>query len=281
MAEMLYEGKAKQIFTTDNPNEIIMYYKDDATAFNGLKKGTIMDKGVMNNTITSFFFDLLGSKGIPHHQLKKLSDREALCKKVSIIPLEVIARNITAGSLAKKMGVAEGIALKKPIIEFCYKIDELGDPMVNDDYAEAFGIATDAQVAEIKSLTLKINDILKTFLAERKIRLVDFKLEFGVDAEGQVILADEITPDTARLWDWDTNEKLDKDRFRRDLGNVEDAYNEVIRRLTGKLMQASKSRAADAALLFFWRMILFDGNQFVLPRAHAQFFGMRQAGLPF
>lgn len=234
MSEMLYEGKAKKVFATENPNEVVIYYKDDATAFNGLKKGTIMDKGIMNNTITTFFFDLLGEKGIPHHQLKKLSDREALCKKVNIIPLEVITRNIAAGSLAKKMGVEEGLQLKKPIIEFCYKNDDLGDPMINDDYAVAFDIATDEQVQEIKALTLKINHILKEFLAERKIRLVDFKMEFGVDAEGKVILADEITPDTARLWDWDTNEKLDKDRFRRDLGNVEEAYHEVIRRLTGK-----------------------------------------------
>lgn len=234
MAEMLYEGKAKKVFATENPNEVVIYYKDDATAFNGLKKGTIMDKGIMNNTITTFFFDLLGKNGIPHHQIKKLSDRESLCKKVHIIPLEVVTRNIAAGSLAKKMGVEEGYVLKKPIIEFCYKNDDLGDPMINDDYAEAFGIATDAQVQEIKALTLKINDILKQFLAERKIRLVDFKMEFGTDTDGKVILADEITPDTARLWDWDTNEKLDKDRFRRDLGNVEEAYHEVIRRLTGK-----------------------------------------------
>lgn len=234
MAEMLYEGKAKKVFATENPNEVVIYYKDDATAFNGLKKGTIMDKGIMNNTITTFFFDMLGKNGIPHHQIKKLSDRESLCKKVHIIPLEVVTRNIAAGSLAKKMGVEEGYVLKKPIIEFCYKNDDLGDPMINDDYAEAFGIATDAQVQEIKALTLKINDILKQFLAERKIRLVDFKMEFGTDADGKVILADEITPDTARLWDWDTNEKLDKDRFRRDLGNVEEAYHEVIRRLTGK-----------------------------------------------
>lgn len=231
---MLYEGKAKKVFATENPNEVVIYYKDDATAFNGLKKGTIIDKGIMNNTITTFFFDLLGKNGIPHHQIKKLSDRESLCKKVHIIPLEVVTRNIAAGSLAKKMGVEEGYVLKKPIIEFCYKNDDLGDPMINDDYAEAFGIATDAQVQEIKALTLKINDILKQFLAERKIRLVDFKMEFGTDADGKVILADEITPDTARLWDWDTNEKLDKDRFRRDLGNVEEAYHEVIRRLTGK-----------------------------------------------
>ena len=222
MAKMLYEGKAKKVFETENPNEVIIYYKDDATAMNGLKKGTIADKGIMNNTITSFFFDLLAKHGIPHHQIKKLSDREALCKKVSIIPMEVVTRNIAAGSLAKKMGVEEGYVMKRPIVEFYYKNDDLGDPMINADYAEAFGLATDAQVAEIKACALKINEILKAFLA------------FGVDADGKVILADEITPDTSRLWDWDTNEKLDKDRFRRDMGSVEEAYQEIIKRLTGK-----------------------------------------------
>ena len=222
MAKMLYEGKAKKVFETENPNEVIIYYKDDATAMNGLKKGTIADKGIMNNTITSFFFDLLAN------------DREALCKKVSIIPMEVVTRNIAAGSLAKKMGVEEGYVMKRPIVEFYYKNDDLGDPMINADYAEAFGLATDAQVAEIKACALKINEILKAFLAERKVRLIDFKMEFGVDADGKVILADEITPDTSRLWDWDTNEKLDKDRFRRDMGSVEEAYQEIIKRLTGK-----------------------------------------------
>lgn len=234
MAKMLYEGKAKKVFETENPNEVIIYYKDDATAMNGLKKGTIADKGIMNNTITSFFFDLLAKHGIPHHQIKKLNDREALCKKVSIIPMEVVTRNIAAGSLAKKIGVEEGYVMKRPIVEFYYKNDDLGDPMINADYAEAFGLATDAQVAEIKACALKINEILKAFLAERKVRLIDFKMEFGVDADGKVILADEITPDTSRLWDWDTNEKLDKDRFRRDMGSVEEAYQEIIKRLTGK-----------------------------------------------
>ncbi|NLH45247.1 MAG: phosphoribosylaminoimidazolesuccinocarboxamide synthase [Acholeplasmataceae bacterium] len=234
MATMLYEGKAKKIFTTDNANEIIVYYKDDATALNGLKKGTIIDKGIMNNTITTFFFDLLGKNGIPHHQIKKLSEREALCKKVTIIPVEVVTRNVAAGSLAKKMGVEEGLVLKRPLVEFYYKNDDLGDPMINADYAESFGFATDAQIAQMKEYALKINDILKAFLLERKIQLIDFKLEFGVDSEGKVILADEITPDTSRLWDLETNEKLDKDRFRRDMGNVEEAYQEVIRRLIGK-----------------------------------------------
>ena len=234
MATMLYEGKAKKIFTTDNPNEIVVYYKDDATALNGLKKGTIIDKGVMNNTITTFFFDLLGKNGIPHHQIKKLSDREALCKKVTIIPIEVVTRNIAAGSLAKKMGVEEGYVLARPLVELYYKNDDLGDPMINADYAESFRFATDAQVAELKEYALKINEILKAFLLERKVELVDFKLEFGVDADGKVILADEITPDTSRLWDLETHEKLDKDRFRRDMGNVEEAYQEVIHRLLGK-----------------------------------------------
>ncbi|MGE4588378.1 MAG: phosphoribosylaminoimidazolesuccinocarboxamide synthase [Acidaminococcaceae bacterium] len=234
MATMLYEGKAKKIFTTDNANEIVVYYKDDATALNGLKKGTIIDKGIMNNTITTFFFELLGKNGIPHHQIKKLSDREALCKKVTIIPVEVVTRNIAAGSLAKKMGVEEGLVLKRPLVEFYYKNDDLGDPMINADYGESFGFATDAQIAEMKGYALKINEILKAFLLERKIQLIDFKLEFGVDSEGKVILADEITPDTSRLWDLETNEKLDKDRFRRDMGNVEEAYQEVIRRLIGK-----------------------------------------------
>ncbi len=234
MAELLYEGKAKKVYATADPQQVIMYYKDDATAFNGLKKGTIMDKGVMNNTITSFFFDLLGKAGVPHHQIKKLSEREALCVKVDIIPLEVIVRNIAAGSLAKKMGVAEGLALQKPIVELCYKNDELGDPMINDDYPAAFGFASDEQVQRCKALALQINQLLRDFLALRKIRLVDFKVEFGTDAEGRVLLADEITPDTCRFWDWDTNEKLDKDRFRRDLGNVEEAYQEVIRRITGR-----------------------------------------------
>ena len=234
MATMLYEGKAKKIFTTENPNEIVVYYKDDATALNGLKKETIKNKGVMNNTITTFFFDLLGKNGIPHHQIKKTSDREALCKKVTIIPVEVVTRNIAAGSLAKKMGVEEGLVLKRPLVEFYYKNDDLGDPMINADYAVSFDFGTDAQIAQMKEYALKINEILKAFLLERKIQLVDFKLEFGVDAEGKVILADEITPDTARLWDADTKEKLDKDRFRRDMGNVEEAYQEVIRRLIGK-----------------------------------------------
>ncbi len=234
MAEMLYEGKAKKVFATADPNEVVIYYKDDATALNGAKKGTIVDKGIMNNTITTFFFDLLGKNGIPHHFIKKLSDREQLCKKVRIIPVECVTRNIAAGSLAKKMGVEEGYVLHRPLVEFYYKNDELDDPMISEDYGVSFGFATDEQIAKIKELALKINAILKDFLAERKVRLIDFKTEYGIDADGNIILADEITPDTSRLWDWETNEKLDKDRFRRDMGNVEEAYHEVIRRLTGE-----------------------------------------------
>lgn len=234
MAEMLYEGKAKKVFATADPNEVVIYYKDDATALNGAKHGTIVDKGIMNNTITSFFFDLLGKNGIEHHFIKKLSDREQLCKKVKIIPVEVVTRNIAAGSLAKRMGVEEGYVLHRPLVEFYYKSDELDDPMISPDYGVAFGFATDEQIAKLRETALKINAVLKDFLAERKVRLIDFKTEYGVDSEGNVILADEITPDTARLWDWDTNEKLDKDRFRRDMGGVEEAYQEIIRRLTGE-----------------------------------------------
>ncbi|PWM79627.1 MAG: phosphoribosylaminoimidazolesuccinocarboxamide synthase [Phascolarctobacterium sp.] len=234
MAEMLYEGKAKKVFATADPNEVVIYYKDDATALNGAKKGTIVDKGIMNNTITTFFFDLLGKNGIPHHIIKKLSDREQLCKKVKIIPVEVVCRNIAAGSLAKKMGVEEGYVLHRPLVEFYYKSDELDDPMISPDYGVAFGFATDEQIATLREMALKINAVLKDFLASRKVRLIDFKTEYGVDKDGNIILADEITPDTARLWDWDTNEKLDKDRFRRDMGGVEEAYHEIIRRLTGE-----------------------------------------------
>ncbi|MEG0970932.1 MAG: phosphoribosylaminoimidazolesuccinocarboxamide synthase [Acidaminococcaceae bacterium] len=233
MSTMLYEGKAKKIFATANPQEIIVYYKDDATAFNGLKQGTIMDKGSMNNTITTCLFELLGRHGIPHHHLRQLSPREALCKRVAIIPVEVVTRNVVAGSMAKKMGVPEGYVLVRPVVEFYYKNDELGDPMINADYAEAFGFATDEQMTQIYTMALHINAILQDFLLTKQLQLVDFKLEFGVDADGNVILADEITPDTARLWDVTTKTKLDKDRFRQDLGNVEAAYQEVLQRLVG------------------------------------------------
>ncbi len=232
MGEMLYEGKAKKIFRTDKENEVIVYYKDDATAFNGLKKGTIINKGIMNNKITNFFFDLLGKQGIPHHIIKELSDREVLVKKVQIIPIEVVTRNIVAGSLSKNLGIPEGEKLASTVVELYYKNDEVGDPPINYYHAKAMKLATQEQIDTMEKYALKINEILSAYLAERGILLVDFKLEFGL-YEGQVILADEITPDTCRLWDSKTMEKMDKDRFRRDLGNVEEAYQEVLKRLIG------------------------------------------------
>ncbi|WP_019880491.1 phosphoribosylaminoimidazolesuccinocarboxamide synthase [Succinispira mobilis] len=232
MGEMLYEGKAKKIFKTDKENEVIVYYKDDATAFNGLKKGTIINKGIMNNKITNFFFDLLGKQGIPHHIIKELSDREVLVKKVQIIPIEVVTRNIVAGSLSKNLGIPEGEKLASTVVELYYKNDEVGDPPINYYHAKAMKLATQEQIDTMEKYALKINEILSAYLAERGILLVDFKLEFGL-YEGQVILADEITPDTCRLWDSKTMEKMDKDRFRRDLGNVEEAYQEVLKRLIG------------------------------------------------
>ncbi|MBN2898376.1 MAG: phosphoribosylaminoimidazolesuccinocarboxamide synthase [Clostridia bacterium] len=228
--DMLYEGKAKKVFRTDNDKEYIVSYKDDATAFNGVKKGTIADKGVVNNTMSAVIFKMLEEKGIPTHLIELLNDRETLVKAVQIIPLEVIPRNIAAGSLAKRLGLEEGTVLKRPVLELCYKNDELGDPMINDSHVLAVGLATEEQLAKVKEYAMKINDILVVYFAERKMKLVDFKIEFGI-YEGEVILADEISPDTCRLWDADTNEKLDKDRFRRDLGNVEEAYQEVLKRL--------------------------------------------------
>ena len=233
MAKMLYEGKAKKVFETENPNEVIIYYKDDATAMNGLKKGTIADKGIMNNTITSFFFDLLAKHGIPHHQIKKLSDREALCKKVSIIPMEVVTRNIAAGSLAKKMGVEEGYVMKRPIVEFYYKNDDLGDPFINDYYALGLGLATQEEIDDITKYAFKVNEIMLGFFKNIGIDLIDFKIEFG-RFHGKIILADEISPDTCRFWDSKTHEKLDKDRFRRDMGGVEEAYQEMMKRIFGE-----------------------------------------------
>ena len=233
--EMLYEGKAKKLFKTEKADEVLVYYKDDATALNGLKKGTIMNKGVLNNRITAFFFELLGKAGIPHHMIKRVSDREMLVKKVEIILIEVITRNVAAGSLAKRLGLPEGTPLATPVIEFSYKNDELGDPMINDYHIKAINLASDAEVAKIKEYALKINDILVKYLATKNIELIDFKLEFG-RYNGEVILADEITPDTCRLWDAITHEKLDKDRFRRDMGNVEEAYKEVLHRLTGETL---------------------------------------------
>ena len=234
--ELLYEGKAKKIFTTDNPDELLVYYKDDATAGDGAKKSQIADKGILNNKITNFFFDLLAKNGIKHHLLKVLNDREIIVRKLDMIPLEVIVRNVAAGSLAKRLGLEEGTVLSKPVIEYCYKCDALHDPMVNRYHITAMGWATAEELDEIERLSLKINDIMKQHLATRdNIDLIDFKLEFG-KYKGEIILGDELSPDNCRFWDSETHEKLDKDRFRRDLGNVEDAYKEVLRRLTGETL---------------------------------------------
>ena len=230
----LYEGKAKKVFATTDENLCIVSYKDDATAFNGEKKGTILGKGVINNRLTNRLMLLLTENGIPTHFVEELNDRETLVKKVSIVPLEVIIRNISAGSFAKRFGVEEGIVFKSPTIEFSYKNDELGDPLMNDYHALALGLATQDDIDTIKTYSFNINDFLKKYMLEHGIELVDFKLEFGKLPDGTIVLADEISPDTCRFWDVVTHEKLDKDRFRRDLGNVEDAYNEVMRRLLGE-----------------------------------------------
>ena len=227
---MLYEGKAKKIYATDKEDQVIVYYKDDATAFNGEKKGQIEDKGVLNNSITSKLFELLESKGIRTHYIEKLNEREQLCKKVEIVPVEVIVRNVAAGSMAKRLGIDEGMELNTTIFEICYKNDDLGDPLINDYHAVAIGLTTFEELKEIYSVTEKINEILKEFFLKQNIRLIDFKLEFG-RYNGEILLADEISPDTCRFWDAATNEKLDKDRFRRDLGNVKDAYVEILNRI--------------------------------------------------
>lgn len=229
--EQLYEGKAKKVFATDEDGVVIVDYKDDATAFNGEKKGTIMGKGVVNNKMSNYVFGLLEKDGVPTHFIKELSDRETAVKKVSIVPLEVIVRNVAAGSFSKRMGVPEEKELLCPILEFSYKNDELGDPFINDDYALALGLATQDEIDTIKNYTRKVNECLKKYFLSAGMKLIDFKIEFGRLPDGTIILADEISPDTCRLWDVKTNEKLDKDRFRRDLGNVEEAYNEVFRRL--------------------------------------------------
>lgn len=229
---MLYEGKAKRVYTTEDQDLYIMEFKDDATAFNGEKKGTIEQKGVMNNAISESLYKILMEKGIPTHFVEKLNERDTLVKAVKILPLEVLVRNVAAGSLSKRLGLEEGTALSKTIIEFCYKNDDLGDPMINEDHIEIMDLATPEQVAVIREYALKINDILSALFLDKGIRLIDFKLEFGVH-KGEVILADEISPDTCRLWDAKTNEKLDKDRFRRNLGNIEEAYQEILSRLGG------------------------------------------------
>jgi phosphoribosylaminoimidazole-succinocarboxamide synthase len=229
--EMLYEGKAKKVYKTDDENLYIVDYKDDATAFNGLKKGQISGKGVVNNKMSNFMMQIMEKNGVPTHFVQELSDRETLVKKVSIIPLEVIVRNIAAGSFSKRLGVEEGTPLKTTVLEYSYKDDDLGDPLINDYHALALGIVEKKDLDIIADLTFKVNDILKAYFKSINIELVDFKLEFGRTPDGDIILADEISPDTCRLWDADTHEKLDKDRFRRDLGNVEDAYQEVFKRL--------------------------------------------------
>ena len=229
--EQIYEGKAKKVYNTDDPELYIVDYKDDATAFNGLKKGTIAGKGIINNQMSNRLMQMIEQKGVPTHFVRELSERETLVKKVSIVPLEVIVRNIAAGSFSKRYGVDEGMVFEEPVIEFSYKNDALGDPLLNTDHALALKVATRAEIDTIKSYALKVNSILKAFWAECGITLVDFKLEFGKTADGSIILADEISPDTCRLWDSATGEKLDKDRFRRDLGGVEEAYAEIMKRL--------------------------------------------------
>ena len=232
--EQLYEGKAKKVFATDDPNLYIVDYKDDATAFNGQKKGQIAGKGVINNVMSNHMFQLLEQQGVPTHFVEQLSERETVVKKVSIVPLEVIIRNISDGSFAKRYGVEEGIVFKAPTIEFSYKNDDLGDPLINDYHALALGLATEDEINEIKAMAFKVNEVMKDYFDHLNVTLVDFKLEFGKTADGKIILADEISPDTCRLWDKITGEKLDKDRFRRDLGGVEEAYQEIMRRVMGK-----------------------------------------------
>lgn len=230
--EMMYEGKAKQIFRTDKEDEVIVYYKDDATAFNGEKKGQINDKGELNNAITAMIFEMLNENGVKTHFIEKLNDREQLCKRVEIVPLEVIVRNVAAGSMAKRLGLEEGYALKTTVFELSYKDDNLGDPLINDFHAVGIGATTFEELEKIYAMTAKINDLLKEFFAKQNIRLIDFKIEFG-RYNGEIVLADEISPDTCRFWDATTGEKLDKDRFRRDLGNVRDAYVEILNRIKG------------------------------------------------
>lgn len=229
----LYEGKAKKVFATDNPDLVIVSYKDDATALDGLKKGTISGKGVINNRMSNYLCRLLEQHGVPTHFVEELNDRETVVKKVSIVPLEVIIRNISAGSFAKRYGVKEGIVFDEPTIEFSYKNDSLHDPLINSYHALALGLATRQEIETVKNMAFKINSILKEYFLTLNVKLVDFKLEFGRLANGEIVLADEISPDTCRFWDADTNEKLDKDRFRRDMGGVEDAYNEMMKRVFG------------------------------------------------
>ncbi len=228
----MYEGKAKKVFETDNPDYVIVDYKDDATAFNGLKKGTIVGKGVVNNKVSNHMFQMLEKAGIKTHYVEEISDRETIVKRVQIVPLEVIVRNIAAGSLSKRLGLPEGTKMKSTVLEFSYKNDELGDPMINDYHIAAMELATEEELNTIKEYALKVNEIMGKYLAEFDIELIDFKLEFG-RFHGEIVLADEISPDTCRFWDSKTGAKLDKDRFRQDLGGVEEAYQEILHRLMG------------------------------------------------
>ena len=233
--ELLYEGKAKKVYTTEDPEQLIVSYKDDATAFNGLKKGTIAGKGVINNQMSNLLMQLLEKNGVPTHFVEELNERETVVRRVKIVPLEVIIRNISAGSFSKRYGVEEGIVFAEPTVEFSYKNDDLGDPLLNSYHALALGLVTKEETETIKKYAFKVNEVLKAFWKECGVTLVDFKIEFGRLADGTIILADEISPDTCRLWDSETGKKLDKDRFRRDLGGVEDAYQEIMGRLTAHL----------------------------------------------
>ena len=231
--EQLYEGKAKKVFATEEPGKVIVSYKDDATALDGLKKGTIAGKGVVNNRMSNFLMQILEKEGVATHFVEELNERETVVKKVEIVPLEVIIRNISAGSFAKRYGVEEGIVFDAPTIEFSYKNDDLHDPLINSYHAIALKLATPEEIETIKAMAFKVNAVLKAYFLKLGVKLVDFKLEFGRLADGTIVLADEISPDTCRFWDAETNEKLDKDRFRRDMGGVEDAYNEMMKRVFG------------------------------------------------
>lgn len=232
--EQLYDGKGKRIFATDDPNVVLVEYKDETTAFGGLKRGNIPGKGIINNRVTNFLMKMLESNGIPTHFIEEISDRQSLVKKVNIIPLEVVVRNIAAGSLSRRLGLPEGTKMKRTVIEYFYKSDELEDPMVNQYHIAAMGWATEEELKTIAAYAFKINDLLRKVLRQSDIELIDLKLEFGKTADGKIVLADEISPDTCRFWDAKTHEKLDKDRFRRDLDGVEDAYQEILKRLMGE-----------------------------------------------
>lgn len=229
--EMMYEGKAKQVFATDDPTLAVIHYKDDATAFNGLKKGTIVGKGVVNNLVSNHLFKMLEANGIKTHLVEQLNERDSVVRRVSIVPIEVIVRNIAAGSLSKRLGLPEGTKLKTTVLEYCYKNDDLGDPMVNNYHILAAGFATQEEIDKISSMALKVNELMLEFFKSIGVDLIDFKIEFGKTSDGEIILADEISPDTCRFWDINTHEKLDKDRFRRDMGGVEEAYAEMMKRI--------------------------------------------------